>query len=146
MSFNPNNATSKSVAAGYYSGGTLNSTTAYNSGRTQGQNDVKASPGSYGLESGGSYNNGYNKGVADADGRANSSSANYKAGYDKGLSDGKAAAKHRVTLKFNGWHTHPDDEAFIFTANATLYVDGVAVGTTRSVDGPYEESIDYYIE
>lgn len=34
----------------------------YNSGRSQGQADVKANPGSYGLEAGGSYSNGYNAG------------------------------------------------------------------------------------
>jgi len=32
------------------------------------------------------YSSGYNKGVTDADGRANSSSANYKAGYNAGIS------------------------------------------------------------
>ena len=34
----------------------------YNSGRSQGREDVKANPGSYGLEAGGSYSNGYNAG------------------------------------------------------------------------------------
>ena len=41
--------TTYSVPAGYYSGGTLDSRTSYNNGRTQGRNDVKNSPGSYGL-------------------------------------------------------------------------------------------------
>ena len=68
----------------------------YSAGRTQGQSDVKANPGAYGLESGGSYNNGYNAGVAAADGRANSGSANYKAGYNAGYDAGFEKGKRFV--------------------------------------------------
>lgn len=59
--------TTKSVDAGYYSDGTLDSRPSYNSGRTQGQNDVKNSPNSYGLytkkQYDTNYNNGYDSGV-----------------------------------------------------------------------------------
>lgn len=57
------------IADGYYTSARINRTDvyngAYNSGRTQGQNDVKSNPGNYGLESGGSYNNGYARGKSD---------------------------------------------------------------------------------
>lgn len=64
--------TTKTVDAGYYSGGTLDSRPSYNSGygagRAQGQNDVTGSPGSYGLYTKSQYdtnwNNGYNSGYS----------------------------------------------------------------------------------
>ena len=55
--------TTKSVDAGYYIGGTLDSRPSYNSGRTQGQNDVKNSPNSYGLYTKAQYDANYNNGV-----------------------------------------------------------------------------------
>lgn len=66
------NNTTKSVDAGYYSGGTLDSRPSYNSGygngRVQGQNDVTGSPGSYGLYTKSQYdanwNNGYSAGAS----------------------------------------------------------------------------------
>ena len=71
----------------------------YNTGRTQGQNDVKSSPSSYGLEGSGSYNSGYNKGVTDADNRANPSSANYKAGYETGKAKSAESIKGSYTIE-----------------------------------------------
>lgn len=56
------NNTTASVAAGYYTGGTLDSRPSYNSGRTQGRNDVTGSPGSYGLYTKSQYDNNYNSG------------------------------------------------------------------------------------
>lgn len=55
--------TTESVDAGYYSDGTLDSRPSYNSGRTQGQNDVKNSPNSYGLYTKAQYDANYNNGV-----------------------------------------------------------------------------------
>ena len=55
--------TTKSVDAGYYSEGTLDSRPSYNSGRTQGQNDVKNSPNSYSLYTKAQYDANYNNGV-----------------------------------------------------------------------------------
>ena len=59
--------TTKTVSAGYYSGGTLDSRPSYNNGRTQGQNDVKGNPNKYGLytktQYDQNYTNGYNAGV-----------------------------------------------------------------------------------
>lgn len=57
------NNTTKAVDAGYYSGGTLDSRPSYNSGRTQGQNDVKGSPNSYGLYTKTQYDANWNNGV-----------------------------------------------------------------------------------
>ena len=58
--------TTKTVSAGYYSGGTLDSrpsyTAGYNAGRTQGQNDVKNNPNKYGLYNKTQYDNHYNEG------------------------------------------------------------------------------------
>lgn len=55
--------TTKSVDAGYYSDGTLDSRPSYNSGRTQGQNDVKNSPNSYSLYTKAQYDANYNNGL-----------------------------------------------------------------------------------
>ena len=54
--------TTKTVSAGYYSGGTLDSRPSYNNGRTQGQNDVKGNPNNYGLYNKTQYDNHYNEG------------------------------------------------------------------------------------
>ena len=62
--------TTKTVSAGYYSGGTLDSRPSYNNGRTQGQNDVKNNPNNYGLynktQYDQNYTNGYNAGKSAA--------------------------------------------------------------------------------
>ena len=71
--------TTKTVSAGYYSGGTLDSrpsyNNGYNNGRTQGQNDVKNNPNGYGLytktQYDQNYTNGYNAGVAASNPSAN---------------------------------------------------------------------------
>ena len=54
--------TTKSVDAGYYRGGTLDSRPSYNSGRTQGQNDIKNNPNSYSLYTKAQYDANYNRG------------------------------------------------------------------------------------
>lgn len=61
ISFSPSAKQSITLQAGYYNGGTLDSTSAYNQG--------------------------YNQGVTDADGRANPSSANYQSGRAQGQAD-----------------------------------------------------------
>ncbi len=78
--------TTKTVAAGYYSGGTLDSRPSYNAGVTAA--DARANVNSA------NYKAGYNAGVTAADARANSSSANYKAGYNAGV----AAADARTNV------------------------------------------------
>ena len=57
--------TTESVDAGYYSDGTLDSRPSYNSGRTQGQNDVKNSPNSYDLYTKAQYDSNYINGYND---------------------------------------------------------------------------------
>ena len=62
------------------------STNRYNAGRTQGQNDVKGSPNSYGLYTGAQY------------------TANYNAGYNAGVTAGQAIPRSkdfRLSLSFN---------------------------------------------
>ena len=66
--------TTYGVPAGYYSGGTLDSRP--------------------------SYNNGYNAGVAVADGRVNTGSASYTSGYNAGVNAGKSAALSGITGSF----------------------------------------------
>ena len=61
LNWNPSSSTTYTVPAGYYSGGTLNSS--------------------------GSYNAGYSVGVAAADNRANPSSVNYQTGYNAGYTN-----------------------------------------------------------
>lgn len=73
LNWNPVNSTSYTVPAGYYSGGTLNSSSAYSNGYNNG------------------YNTGYPKGVADADNRANPGCVNYQTGYNNGYGAGAAS-------------------------------------------------------
>ena len=70
LNWNPSSSTTYIVPAGYYSGGTLNSS--------------------------GSYNAGYSAGVTAADNRANPSSKNYQTGYNNGLSIGKSSITTKV--------------------------------------------------
>ena len=70
LNWNPSSSTTYTVPAGYYSGGTLNSS--------------------------GSYNAGYSAGVTAADDRANPSSKNYQTGYNNGLSIGKSSITTKV--------------------------------------------------
>ena len=69
LNWNGNNTTA-SVSAGYYTGGTLDSKPSYNSGRSQGQSDVKNNPNGYGLYTKSQYDsnwsNGYNSGYSAA--------------------------------------------------------------------------------
>ncbi len=65
LNWTPSTGTSYTVPAGYYSGGILNSS--------------------------GAYNTGYSAGVSAADNRANANSTNYKTGYNAGYSAGSAA-------------------------------------------------------
>ena len=57
------NNTTKNVDAGYYSGGTLDSRPSFNSGRTQGQSDVKDNPNAHGLYTKSQYDDNWNNGV-----------------------------------------------------------------------------------
>ena len=64
LNWNPTTSTTYNVPEGYYSGGTLNSS--------------------------GAYNTGFNNGVTAADNRANTSSINYQTGYNAGYNAGKS--------------------------------------------------------
>ena len=70
LNWTPSTGTSYTVPSGYYSGGTLNSS--------------------------GAYNTGYSAGVTAADNRANANSTNYKTGYNNGYSAGVNAGTVKV--------------------------------------------------
>ena len=70
LNWTPSTGTSYTVPSGYYSGGTLNSS--------------------------GAYNTGYSAGVSAADNRANANSTNYKTGYNNGYSAGVNAGTVKV--------------------------------------------------
>ena len=72
LNWAPSTSTSYTVPSGYYSGGTLNSA--------------------------GAYNTGYNAGVTAADNRANTNSTNYKTGYNAGYSAGSSNGKFSGTF------------------------------------------------
>ena len=70
LNWTPSTGTSYTVPAGYYSGGTLNSS--------------------------GAYNTGYSAGVSAADNRANANSTNYKTGYNAGYNAGYSSGAVKV--------------------------------------------------
>lgn len=97
--------TTKSVDAGYYSDGTLDSRPSYNSGRTQGQNDVKNSPNSYNL---------YTKAQYDA---------NYNNGYSAGESDIKKGISHvQISGKSGGASTVNSNTVTVPSGKTKAYV------------------------
>lgn len=99
--------TSKAVAEGYYSGGTIKA-------------DGSAA-----------YSAGHSQGVTDADARVNTASASYNAGYANGYNDGKWSVKNsgqNVTL--TGVHGAYDD--YTFTYQGRSGYNGVIFAITRA--------------
>ena len=85
LNWAPSTSTSYTVPSGYYSGGTLNSS--------------------------GAYNTGYNAGVTAADNRANANSTNYKTGYNAGYSAGKSTSSGAIatlTGQISSGYTSPN--------------------------------------
>ena len=104
--------TTKNLNEGYYSGGTLDSRPSFNSGRSQGQNDVKGSPNSYGLytadQYNANYNNGRTQGQNDVKGSPNSyglyTADQYDANYNSGLPNvANLSAWYRDDTTANTW-------------------------------------------
>ena len=93
--------TTKTVSAGYYSGGTLDSRPSYNAGRTQGQNDVKNNPNGYGL---------YNKTQYDN---------HYKEGYNAGKKDGGFSSATDISSKITGYASQ--NHGFRSSENLSTY-------------------------
>ena len=108
LNWNPSSSTSYTVPAGYYSGGTLNSS--------------------------GAYNTGYSAGVSAADNRANASSVNYQTGFNNGKygigwCDAKRTSNGTdgvitipVTGTYNLYADHVND--YNGTASGQIYVNG----------------------
>ena len=90
--------TTKTVEAGYYTGGTLDSRPSYNNGYNAGVTaaDNRSNPNST------NYKTGYNAGVAAADARVNTGSASYTSGYNAGVSAGKNANWSSKTVSATG--------------------------------------------
>ncbi len=85
LNWTPSTGTSYTVPSGYYSGGTLNSS--------------------------GAYNTGYSAGVTAADNRANANSTNYKTGYNAGYSAGKSTSSGAIatlTGQISSGYTSPN--------------------------------------
>ena len=119
--------TTYSVSAGYYTGGTLDSRTSYNngysSGRTQGQNDVKNSPNSYGLYTKSQYDSNYNSGRSQGQNDVKNNPNGYglysKSQYDANWSSGYNSGRGNIKVASGSTATS-------FTENATWN------GTTKS--------------
>lgn len=80
-------------------------------GETSGNGNV---PIPAGYHNGNGYVSGagaYNKGVSDADGRANANSANYKAGYNAGLANGGAQFNKNYTIVLSGGSVNESDDS-----------------------------------
>lgn len=103
LNWNPGGASSYGVPAGYYSGGTLNSTAAYNKGVADADNRANGNSVN--------YQSGYNAGVSAADGRANPGSVNYQTGYNNGYGAGASSKPTIHTGSVDVWvskgHEYP---------------------------------------
>ena len=108
--------TTKTVSAGYYSGGTLDSRPSYNNGRTQGQNDVKNNPNRYGL---------YNKTQYDQ---------NYTNGYNAGKSAGQSdvAGSYNISFTINARGGDNGSNWMKYTDQITINVSKSGVPTLGS--------------
>lgn len=81
LSFSPSNKSTATVQAGYYTGGTLTSD--------------------------GAYNTGYSQGVTNADARSNPASYNYRSGYNAGYAEGIAKSQSATAkVVYTISHTH----------------------------------------
>ena len=94
--------TTCTVSAGYYTGGTLDSRSSYNNGRTQGRNDVKNSPNSYGLYTKSQYdanwNSGRSQGQTDVKNSPNSYGLYTKSQYDSNWSNGYNSGRGNIRV------------------------------------------------
>ncbi len=109
LNWNPSGSSTYTVPAGYYSGGTLNSSGAYNAG------------------------------VSAADNRVNTNSASYKNGYNAGYSAGNANFPWRTfTVRAYGEGTgtkrNPDVWTFTAPANGIYLIVGASSGTGDKVE------------
>jgi hypothetical protein len=87
LNWAPTSSTTQTVTPGYYSGGTLDSSAAYNAGVTAADARVNTGSASYTAGYNAGNTAGYNSGVSAADARVNTSSASYTSGYNNGYSN-----------------------------------------------------------
>jgi hypothetical protein len=118
LNWAPTSSTTQTVTPGYYSGGTLDSSGAYNAGVSAA--DARTNTGSASYTAGYNAGNtaGYNSGVSAADARVNTSSASYTSGYNNGYSAASSSNSFTITnLSIDGYRDWADDSNQ--TVNAT---------------------------
>ena len=99
------------IPAGYHNGsGYVNCSGAYNKGVTDADNRANTNSTN--------YKTGYNKGVTDADNRANSSSVNYKSGY----SAGQAASRALIGITSGAQGNHGANNYSTALTNGNTYL------------------------
>ena len=108
--------TTKTVDAGYYTGGSLDSRPSYNNGYNAGVTaaDNRSNPNST------NYKTGYNAGVAAADNRVNTGSASYTSGYNAGVNAGKAGIS--LSPLYEQHYYNNNIGSLTYTANAAMTV------------------------
>ncbi len=112
LNWAPSTSTSYTVPSGYYSGGTLNSA--------------------------GAYNTGYNAGVTAADNRANTNSTNYKTGYNAGYSAGGGGLQYKSGV----YNTHLNGETVRSTSFNTGLSSITAIQVRSYVNSEYGDTIE----
>ena len=120
--------TTKTVEAGYYPGGTLDSRPSYNNGYNAGVTaaDNRSNPNST------NYKTGYNAGVAAADARVNTGSASYTSGYNAGYSAGSTLKSYSITLMSSSTGTRI---TFMSGTTATWYPITIPLNFTHRIVG-----------
>lgn len=115
LNWNPAGAAAYNIPSGYYTGGTINSTAAYNNGYSAGHGV------GYNAGNGAGYNAGYNAG----------NSAGYSAGYNAGYNDGygRGQASKSGTFRFR---TSYNGNKNVFV---TMWVNGQQYQTLNASDG-----------
>ena len=127
LNWKPTGSTTYSVPEGHYTGGTLDSSAAYNAGVTAADNRANANSTNYKT----GYNAGYSAGVTAADNRVNTSSTNYKSGY----SAGQMAKRDSVTVSKVG---PSDDDVTIATYTFTATVGRCYVAAMGGDPGNFQ--------
>lgn len=85
------------------------------------------------------YTNGYNKGVTDADGRANASSVNYKTGYNDGYNAGYSerssdivTGSQQCTTNYGAQELHVNfNKTYTAVPSVYCYTDSTYIGVGR---------------
>ena len=134
----PTASTKVKIPAGYHNGnGYVDTSTVYTNAYNKGVTDADARANASSVN----YQTGYNAGVAAADGRANASSVNYQTGYNAGIADaGKAACifYDSEPLYFNDSFFKKNGNSLICQTASTYYVFIMSsIRMTNATQGNY---------